>query len=400
MIKNKITYGKNVYGKDEINAVINTLKSTTQMGQNVQKFEDQISKLLKKKYSLMVNSGSSALLLAIKSLKLPKNSNVITPALTFGTTISSIVHSGHIPNLIDVKIETLCIDEQLIEKRINSKTKAMLIPNLIGLIPNWPLLRKICDKYKLILIEDCADTLDSKYFNKPTSLYSDITITSFYGSHIISCAGNGGIVCFNNKKFYEHAKLFRSWGRSSSLFKDSEKIENRFNIKLDGIKYDKKFIFQELGYNFEPSEIGASFGLVQLKNLKKNIEKRKILRRYHHNFFKKYDNFFISPPLNKYQNSALLAYPLIIKNKKIDRTELQVYLEKNNIQTRVIFTGNILRQPCAKDFKAIKNKKYNISDQIMENGILIGCHQGLSVNDLAFIHKTFEKFLVLKKLIS
>ena len=399
MNKSKITYGKNVYGIDEINAVVKTLKSTTQMGQNVQKFENQISKLLKKKYSLMVNSGSSALLLALKSLNLPKNSNVITPALTFGTTISSIVHSGYKPNLIDVKIDTLCIDEKLIEKRINSKTKAMLIPNLIGLIPNWPLLRKLCNKYNLILIEDCADTLDSRYLNKPTSLFSDITISSFYGSHIISCAGNGGIVCFKNKKLYEHAKLLRSWGRSSSLFKESEKIENRFNIKLDGIKYDKKFIFQELGYNFEPSEIGASFGLVQLKNLKKSIKKRKILRNYHHNFFKNYEEFFISPPLNIFQNSALLAYPLIIKNKKIDRTELQIYLEKNNIQTRVIFTGNILRQPCAKEFKAIRNKNYNIADQIMENGILIGCHQGLSKNDLAFIHKTFEKFLIQKKLI-
>jgi CDP-4-dehydro-6-deoxyglucose reductase, E1 len=396
--KNKITYGKNVYDKNEINAVLRTLNKSTQMGDDVINFENKISKLLNKKYSLMVNSGSSALLLAMTSLNLPKGSNVITPALTFGTTIASIVQSGFIPNLIDVNISTLCIDENKIEKSINKKTKAMLIPNLIGLLPDWPKLKKIAKKYNLILIEDSADTLDSKYNDKPTSSYSDITITSFYGSHIISCAGNGGIVCFNNKNYFEKAKLLRSWGRSSSLFKESEKIENRFDIKLSGIRYDKKFIFQELGYNFEPSEIGASFGLVQLKKLNKNITKRKKLRKHHDKFFERYKDIFILPKNDDYQDSALLAYPIILKNSLIDRTDLQIFLEKNNIQTRVIFTGNILRQPCSKNVKFIKETSYKNSDKVMRDGMLIGCHQGLSIEELNYIHKTIEKFLKIKKI--
>ena len=150
---------------------------------------------------------------------------------------------------------------------ISKKTKVICIPNLIGNIPNWIIINKIARKYNLLIIEDSADALGSKIRKKSTGLYSDISITSFYGSHIINCAGNGGMGCFNNIKYYNKAKLLRSWGRSSSLFKDSEKIDNRFNIKINNIDYDAKFIFTEIGYNFEPSEIGASYGLILLKKL-------------------------------------------------------------------------------------------------------------------------------------
>ena len=225
----KISYGKNVYGKEEINAVVQKLKKTTQMGESVEKFEIKIAKLFKKKYGLMVNSGSSALLLAFASMKLTPGSEIITPALTFATTVSSILQNNLVPVFIDVKESTYCIDEANIEKMITKKTKGICIPNLIGNIPNWKIIKKIAKKHNLITIEDSADALGSKLMGKSTGFFSDISITSFYGSHIINCAGNGGMVCFNNKSFYNKAKLLRSWGRSSSLFKESEKIENRFN---------------------------------------------------------------------------------------------------------------------------------------------------------------------------
>ena len=171
-----------------------------------------------------------------------------------------------------MKKETLQIDIDEIEKSITKKTKALLIPNLIGNIPDWKKLKLIANKYKLKIIEDPADTLGGKVNGKSTGIYSDISITSFYGSHIISCAGNGGCFLTNNKNFYEKAKVLRSWGRMSSLVKDSENINKRLGIKLKGIDYDKKFVFSEAGYNFEPSEIGASFGLQQLKKFK-NFQK-------------------------------------------------------------------------------------------------------------------------------
>ena len=229
--KMKIFYGKSVHGKDEINSVIKVLKNSTQMGKNTKEFEKKICKLFSKKYGLMVNSGSSALLLAYESLPIDKGSNIITPVLTFSTTISMMIKSGYIPNFVDVKDRTFCIDENLIKKSINNKTKAICIPNLLGNLPDWNKIKKIAKNYNLIVIEDSADALGSTINNYPSGKYTDISITSFYGSHIINCAGNGGMVCFNNKKYYKKAKLLRSWGRSSSLFdENSEKIEGLFTF--------------------------------------------------------------------------------------------------------------------------------------------------------------------------
>ena len=390
----KVSYGQNVYDKQEINAVVKSLKIGTQMGSSVQIFEKKLSKIFDKKYSLLVNSGSSALTMAFQCLSFKKNSNFITPVMTFGTTVAAMIQSDYIPNFIDVDKQTLCIDENQIEKKINKKTVGFCIPNLIGNLPNWQIIKKIAKKYKLIIIEDSADTLGAKYNKSSTGKFSDISITSFYGSHIISCAGNGGAISLNDKKFFEKCKLLRSWGRSSSLYKDSEKIENRFNIKLDNIDYDKKFVFEIPGYNFEPSEIGAAFGLVQLKKLKNNFKKRELNFRRHYEFVKKYKNYFLLPKVYKKSNTAWLAFPLILRHDiSFKRKDLMIHLEKNGIQTRVIFTGNVLRQPGFKRIKCIKNPRYPNADYLMKNGILIGCHHGLDNMKMNYIQKKIKTFL-------
>ena len=392
----KITYGKNVYGKKEINAVVNKLRSSTQMGQAVAKFESKIAKLFSKKYGLMVNSGSSALTLAANVLNLRKGDEVITPCLNFGTAVSAIVISGATPILVDVDIQTLQINVSQIFKKITNKTKAIMVPNLIGNIPNWPEIYKIARKNNLKIIEDSADTLGATIKNKSTGIYSDVSITSFYGSHVISCAGNGGMFLTNDRKIYEKAKVLRSWGRMSTLIKDSENIKNRLNIKLNGVDYDKKFVFSEIGYNFEPSEIGASFGLVQLEKFKKFSSTRNVNFKLHLNFFKRFQDYFIIPKIEKNVKTNFLAYPIILKkNKLFDRKKLQVYLENNNIQTRPIFSGNILRHPA---FKNIINKKNRLNsfknaDYVMKNGILIGCHQGLSKKNINYIHTKIYKLI-------
>ena len=392
----KIPYGKCVYGNEEINNVLKCLKKSTQMGNEVSTFEEKIAKLFGKNYGIMVNSGSSALTLAIKVLNLPKNSEIITPCLNFGTAISSIIFNGHKPIFVDVNKETLQIDISLIEKKINKKTKALLIPNLIGNVPDWIKINKIAKKYKLKIIEDSADTLGGKIKNRPTGTYSDISITSFYGSHVISCAGNGGMLMLNSKSLYDKAKILRSWGRLSSTVKDSENIKNRLNISLSGIDYDRKFVFSELGYNFEPSEIGAAFGNVQLKKFKKFSKIRNINFNYHANFFKKFSDFFIIPKVLPTVSTNFLSYPIIMKeNKKFSRKQLQVFMENSGVQTRPIFTGNLLRHPA---FKFLNNKNNNVnsfpeSDYIMKYGLLIGCHQGLDLKSLDKIHNIVKIFL-------
>ena len=399
-MKKFISYGKNVYNKEEIFAVNNTLKKTTQMGVSVASFENKIAKIFGKKYGVMVNSGSSALILALKCLNLKKGSEVITPCLNFGTAVSSIILNDLVPVFVDVNVRTLQINPDLIKNKITKKTKAILVPNLIGNIADWKKLKNIASKEKLHLIEDSADTLGAKINNVSTGTYSDISITSFYGSHVISCAGNGGMLLTNDKKIYVKSKVLRSWGRLSSLIKDSENINKRLGIKLKGVEYDRKFVFSEIGYNFEPSEISASFGLVQLKKFKSFSSIRNKNFKFHFNFFNRLKDYFLTPMINKGVYTNFLAYPIIIvPNKLFNRKELQIFLEKNKIQTRPIFSGNILRHPAFSNLISRKNKlnEFENADYIMKNGILIGCHQGLSIKDLKLIHNKIKNFIKNKR---
>ena len=213
---------------------------------------------------------------------------------------------------------------------------------------------------------------------------------------IINCAGNGGALAINNKEVLEKAKLLRSWGRSSSLFDEkSEAIENRFNIDLDGIEYDAKFVFEIPGYNLEGSEIGAAFGLAQLNKLQDNISIRQNNFKKQCAFFEKYGEFFSNPIENQSANTAWLAFPILIKeNAKFSRRDIQIYLEKRDIQTRVVFTGNIMRQPMMKDSKYISSKNgYNNADSIMERAFLLPLHHGMTDSMFTRLHSTIDEFI-------
>ena len=394
----KIYYGRAVYNKKEINAVLNVLKNKSLSlidGENVKKLEKTVSKIFGKKYGLMVNSGSSANLLGLSSFNFKKGSEVITPNLTFSTTVAPIYQLGLIPHFVGVEENKFVADYRHIEKCINKKTVAIMIPNLLGNIANWKKISQIAKKYKLKVIEDSADTIGYSVDKKNTGKYSDIVTNSFYASHIINGAGTGGIVCFNDYNLYEKAKLLRGWGRSSATFNESESVNKRFNIKISGIDYDAKYVFSEMGYNFLPSEISAAFALEQIKKLKNNIKIRNRNFSRLTSFFKKYENLFKLPERYEGVNTPWLAYPLVIKKNKIfNRKKLQIYLEKNNIQTRTIFTGNILKQPVMKNKKFKYHKNCNtVADDVMKNGILIGCHQGMNLSDINFICKKFHKFI-------
>jgi len=391
-----ISYAKTVYGQEEIDAVIKCLNESTQMGNYARKFESKIAKLFDKKECLYVNSGSSALLIGIEAYNFPKEGEVITTALTFGTTVGCLIKNNLVPVFVDVEPLTYCIDIKEIEKVITSKTVAILAPNLMGNLCDWQNIRKIADKYNLVVIEDSADTLGATINNKSSGSYSDMSITSFYGSHIINCAGNGGALLLNDKRVIKKAKLLRSWGRSSSLFDEkSEAIENRFDVNLDEIEYDAKFVFEAVGYNVEGSEIGAAFGIEQLKKLQVNIAIRKENFNRQCDFFNKYKKYFSNPIEKNNINTAWLAFPILInKNSPFSRKEFQIYLEERNIQTRVVFTGNIIRQPMMKGikYKALE-KGYPNTDAIMERAVLLPLHHGLTDNMFKRLHKTIAEFL-------
>ena len=253
----KIYYGRAVYDNKEIKAVLNVLKNKSLSlidGENVKKLEKTVSKIFGKKYGLMVNSGSSANLLGLASFNFKKGSEIITPNLTFSTTVAPIYQLGLIPHFIGVEENKFVADYNHIEKCINKKTVAIMIPNLLGNIANWKKISKIAKKYKLKVIEDSADTIGYSFNKTNTGKFSDIATNSFYASHIINGAGTGGIVCFNDHKLYQKAKLLRGWGRSSATFNESENANKRFNIKISGIDYDAKYVFSELVYNFRTDQ--------------------------------------------------------------------------------------------------------------------------------------------------
>ena len=392
----KISYAKTVYGQEEIDAVIKCLNESTQMGKYSRLFEQKIAKLFQKQHCLYVNSGSSALYIGIEACNFAEGSEVITPALTFSTTVGCLAKNNLIPVFCDVEPTTFCIDVKQVEPLISSKTVAILAPNLMGNICDWIEIKKIADKYNLVVIEDSADTLGAKINGISTGKYTDLSITSFYGSHIINCAGNGGALALNNNEHFKNAKLLRSWGRSSSLFdENSEDIENRFNVELDGIPYDAKFVFEKVGYNLEGSEIGAAFGLVQLEKLSNNISTRQLNFKIQKEFFDGFPDIFISPNENQNAETAWLAFPIIIKeDAPFTRKEFQIYLEKNNIQTRVVFTGNILRQPMtSKMKKRVNSFGYPNADQIMKNGVLLPVHHGLTDSMFENLHKIIKEFV-------
>ena len=392
----QISYAKTVYGQEEIDAVMTCLSESTQMGNYSRKFESKIATLFDKKHCLYVNSGSSALYIGVEAFNFPSKSEVITPALTFSTSVGCLVKNDLIPVFVDVEPLTYCIDVAQIEGQITNKTVAILAPNLMGNLCDWPAIRALADKYDLIVIEDSADTLGATIEGHGSGFYADMSITSFYGSHIINCAGNGGALAINDEKVMERAKLLRSWGRSSSLFDEaSEKIENRFNVNLDGIDYDAKFVFETVGYNLEGNELGAAFGLAQLEKLDQNILTRQSNFRRQCEFFERFSSYFLNPIETSSCNTAWLAFPILIRESApFSRKEFQIFLENRNIQTRVVFTGNILRQPmCANIEKRVIDEGYPNADAVMERGVLLPLHHGLSEAMFQRFHATVEEFI-------
>lgn len=391
----QVPYGKTVHGEEEVEAVVKVLRTSTQMGKNVREMEERISALYAKKYGIMVNSGSSALYLAVDLMNFEPGSEIVTPALTFSTTVAPIVKKGWVPAFIDVEEGTYNLDANKVEAMITPKTKAMIIPNLIGNLPNWRQLREIADKYNLFVFEDSCDTLGAEIDGASSGRFTDMSATSFYGSHIINCAGNGGMLCVNTEAFYDRGRLLRSWGRSSSLFVESEKIENRFNVEVDGIPYDAKFVFEEPGYNIEPSEMGAAFGLVQLSKLKHNIDTRTANYARLREFWSQYEEFFILPKQLPNSRTGWLAFATTLRSSApFIRRDLQIFLEKRNIMTRTVFTGNILRQP---GFKHLAHKAaadgYPEADKVMRGGMLIACHHGLNDAQISHMMESVTEFM-------
>ena len=375
----KIWYAPNKfesYGEEEIKAVEKCLRDgwLAGFGPRSIEFEKKIAKEFGKKFGVFVNSGSSACLLAIAALDLPKNSKIITPALTFSTTLAPIIQLGYIPVFVDSNLTSYVPNVQDILDAITDEVKAIMVPNLIGNKPNWKLLKEELKKIgreDIFVIEDSADTVT--YTED-----SDISTTSFYASHIITAGGMGGMVMFNDEKQVKRALMYRDWGRIGD---NSENMDDRFAHDVDGIPYDYKFLYGVLGYNMKCSEMSAAFGLVQLERFQEFKHKRRAnTARYLENL-KDVEQILL--PDDSIEPNWL-AIPLQTER----RLELLTFLEENNIQTRVTFAGNVTRHPIYREYL----QEFPNADTVMKNGFLLGAHHGMELEDVDYVCSKIKQF--------
>lgn len=380
----KIFYAPNgldAYGEEEIKAVETCLRDgwLAGFGKYTIEFEQKISAYFGKRHGLFVNSGSSACLLALAALDLKPQSHIVTPACTFSTTVAPIVQLGHVPVFCDVDLTRYVPTVDQVFEKVNEQTRVIMLPNLIGNTPDWASIRQrltAMGREDIVLIEDSADTL-------VCTPETDISTTSFYSSHVITACGSGGMVMFNKEEHLRRATMFRDWGRIGNNIED---VSERFNFKVDEIPYDFKFLYGCLGYNFKSSEVNAAFGLIQLKRLAGFLEiRRRNVQRFHEQLAGMKE---VRLPVAN-NSCEWLALPLQVE----DRLGLVNHLENSNIQTRVIFSGNITRHPAYRQYY----QPFPNADIIMRDGILLGCHQALSLEEVDYVCSRIKEFYANKK---
>jgi CDP-6-deoxy-D-xylo-4-hexulose-3-dehydrase len=394
-----VLYATAVFDDAEINAVLDVLdggRGTLRIGKRVAEMERRVAELFGKSSGVMCNSGSSALYLAIELLDLPAGSEVLTPPLTFSTDLSPLGRAGLVPAFVDVEADTFLIDLDGMAEMLSPATRAVLIPNLVGNVPDWDRIRAFADEHGLQVIEDSCDALGATVRGRPTGERSDISVTSFALSHIITCAGNGGMVLLDDEELRDRCLLLRRWGRRSEpQLYGSKRGERSFWENLDGILYDNLFIFDELGWNFEPSEIGAAFGLCQLDKLAENRARRQWNFTRYCELLRAYPDAFVVPRQTDDVDTAWLSFTFLIREDAgFGRSDLQQHLERHGIDTRTVWTGNATRQPMMRKM-AFRQPQGGLpnADAVMERGMLVPMGHGLSEDDVEWVCGHIASFL-------
>ena len=395
--------GKVIGNLELQNMVEASLDGWLTTGRFNEQFEERLSRILGIKCLLTVNSGSSANLIAFSTLTSPKlkeraiqkGDEVISVAASFPTTVNPIVQFGAIPVFIDVKIPTYNIDENLIESAITKKTKAVMLAHTLGNPFNVQKIKEICEKYNLWLIEDSCDALGSKFNNQNVGTFGDLATLSFYPAHHITM-GEGGAVFTNSKKLERIAESFRDWGRDCYCEPGKDNTCNkRFDWKLGDLPfgYDHKYTYSHLGYNMKITDMQAACGLAQLEKLDFFINKRKENFNFLYKNLKNLEDFLILPEPEKNSDPSWFGFALSLReNGQYNRNDLIKYLNENKIGTRLLFSGNLIKQPYMKDVTFKVNGELKNTDFIMNNTFWIGLYPGLSVKHLEYVINKFKDY--------
>jgi len=391
--KSKIRLMSPTFNHEEILEALDSMISTNvSMGHKVSSFEKLFSKYCKSRFATMVNSGSSANLLACSILtnpqfskKIKPGSEVITPAVTWATTIFPLVNVGLKPKLIDVDLETFCIDTDQIKDAINNKTGLILPVHLLGNVCEMDKIVEISTKNNILLMEDCCEAPGARFHNKSVGTFGDLGSFSFFMSHHITTI-EGGMLISNDVYINELSKMLRAFGWIRDIKKKNKKNEYPH--------IDPRFLFVNLGFNMRPTEIQGSFGIKQISKLNKFIKIRKENNRFWNKSLKFYEEFFILPKEQKNAKQVYFSYPLTIKpGSPFTRKQLTDFLERKKIETRPIMAGNMDEQPVMKIINYSKKGSLPNSKLIMRNSFFIGNHQGIGKEERNYVADVISQFI-------
>lgn len=403
--ESKIHYAGRVYDEREMLAATDVLlEFKLTMGRYGRAFEKEFSKILGIKDIVLTNSGSSANLLAVSALCSPNfkdhlkpGDEIITPAATFPTTINPIIQNNLVPVILDVELGTYNMDVSRLEDALSEKTRAIMIPHTLGNPNDMDYIMDFTKDNNLLLIEDSCDALDSRYDGRLCGTFGIASTFSFYPAHHITM-GEGGAIATNDDPLARILRSIRDWGRACHCEPGETNPDgacgNRFGFKIDGIPYDHKYMYSNIGYNLKPLDFQCAIGLEQLKKLSRFTDARKKNFKIYYEEFLNYEDYFILPRSLPEADPSWFAFPLTVKkNAPFTRADIVVWYERNNIETRLLFGGNITKQPAYRDikFKVIGDLKN--SDRVMTNTFFIGVYPGLTEEMIGYVIEKTREFI-------
>jgi len=399
-----VRYAGRVFDEKEIvNLVDSSLDFWLTAGPHAEAFENELAEFFGVEDAALVNSGSSANLIAISALTSPKlldrqlkpGDEVITVASGFPTTVAPIVQNRLIPVFVDVTPGTYNVNTVIIENAVSEKTKAIFLAHTLGNPFDIDHIKAIADKHRLWLIEDNCDALGSRYGGKLTGTFGDIATLSFYPAHHITM-GEGGCVITNDEEMAKIIRSFRDWGRDCYCAAGED---NTCGLRFSGqygelpFGYDHKYVYSHIGYNLKVTDMQAAIGVEQLKKLPEFIEKRKGNFNLLYSGLEKFSDRIILPVATPKSDPAWFGFPITVRdNYNFTRNELVQFLNNNKIHTRNLFAGNLLRQPAFKNIERRVVGDLKNTDFIMNNTFFIGVYPGLGKEEIDYVLDKFNEF--------